>query len=567
MGRKLHTRILFFVMVSMVFQPGILIGQDRKLAAATDRPKLILQITIDQLRGDLPFRYRDRLGEGGFRYLMRQGTWYASAHHPHSFTETVVGHTTLATGAYPSRHGMIANKWFDRATGQAQNNIEDPDFPILDPKTGHKTKSEDEDFEKGASPVQVETTTFSDELSVATASRAKIFAVSGKDRGAVPLAGHTGKAFWLKNGDFLTSKYYYNSYPAWVASWNAANHAEKFANQTWNLLNARSTYIYSELPPYASKLLNQFGFGNTFPHPIGASNSTFFYTELISSPFQDQLTLEFAKELIAQEHLGMDNIPAYLSISLSATDLIGHLFSQTSLESEDSFLRLDSYLADLFSFIENRIGLKNTLIVLAGDHGAPELPEYLESIRVNTGRLNVKDIKAAAAKALKARFKRDNIIRAYQHPYFYINSKGLDPVAVERTIAKAVMQLKGIAVAVSCTDLQRGGNDPDTEMAQQILRNQHPKRSGDVYVVQLPQWQIDDEPSAGEPSITLLNHGSPWAYDTYVPVVFAGAKVPAALVLRSIYTVDVAPTLSAYLGIKFPSGAVGTPLTEALGAK
>ena len=74
-------------------------------------PKLILQITVDQLRGDLPERFLDQMGAGGFRYLLEQGVVFKDAHHAHSNTETIVGHATLATGAHPAAHGMVANVW------------------------------------------------------------------------------------------------------------------------------------------------------------------------------------------------------------------------------------------------------------------------------------------------------------------------------------------------------------------------------------------------------------------------------------------------------------------------
>ncbi|HEV8435354.1 MAG TPA: alkaline phosphatase family protein, partial [Thermoanaerobaculia bacterium] len=158
---------------------------------AAEQPRLVVQITVDQLRGDLPLRYRNRFGEGGFVYFMNHGTWYTDAHHPHSHTETIVGHTTLATGAYPSRHGMVANAWFDRATETLIDNVEGPTYPIV--LYPGQTSTND----PGASPVSILTTTFSDELAVTTNGKAKIFSVSIKDRAAVPLSGHAGKAFWF----------------------------------------------------------------------------------------------------------------------------------------------------------------------------------------------------------------------------------------------------------------------------------------------------------------------------------------------------------------------------------
>jgi predicted AlkP superfamily pyrophosphatase or phosphodiesterase len=536
--------------------PSVSVAQGQRVGAAQglDRPKLILQLTVDQLRGDEPFRYLERFGEGGFRYLLNRGTWYMSAHHPHSHTVTAAGHTTLATGAYPSRHGMIADSWFDRDSGKIQDCVEDDRYKIVGTT------------DTGVSPMRIETTTFSDELTMTTARRAKIFAVSGKDRGAVPMAGSTGKAFWFStaNGDFVSSTYYYGGgYPAWVTGWNGQRRADRYANQSWTLLNPLSTYLFQNQPSFAPDV---FGYGITFPHNFGVPSSGTYYQKLLVSPFVDRLTLEFALELIGREQLGADAVPDYLAISFSATDTIGHTFSPSSLESEDNMLRLDRTLAELFTYIDGRVGLENTLIVFAGDHGAPEVPEYLEELGVSTGRLEQKLIHETATQALKARYGRDDLILTYKHPYFYLDhakveSAKLNEAELERVIAKAVMGLEGIAVAIASSDLRQGGEEADAEMIDQIRRNQYQKRSGDVYVVQESEWQVQDTPPSGE-RLSIIDHGTPWAYDSFVPVAFAGAKVPAARIARKVYTVDVAATLAVYLGTNTPSGSVGSPLVE-----
>jgi hypothetical protein len=182
-----------------------------------EKPKLILQITVDQLRGDLPNKFLKNMGEGGFRYLMESGIWYANAHYSHSNTETVVGHTTLATGAVPAVHGMVSNVWFDRDTGKLAYNIEDDRYHILS-KGADVDKSTEVDSSQalastdGRSPANIITTTFSDELRLYSNGKSKIFGVSVKDRGAVTLAGHTGKAFWFSKAskEFITSSYYYD---------------------------------------------------------------------------------------------------------------------------------------------------------------------------------------------------------------------------------------------------------------------------------------------------------------------------------------------------------------------
>lgn len=536
--------------------------------AAPRPPKLVLQITVDQLRGDLPFRYADRFSKGGFRRFLEHGLWYAAAHHDHAYHETIVGHTTLATGAWPSRHGMIANRWYDAKTGKGVENIEDTRYPVLPIDRETPTA-------KGVSPTAILTTTFSDELAVTTANRAKVFAVSLKDRAAVPMAGHFGKAFWFseQNGCFVTSAFYYDAYPKWVTDWCGRHPADAYANTKWELLEARTRYLFRDFTnvyPAGTRAeenmagLASLGFGRTFPHPLGAGAD--LYRNITLSPPGDELTAAFAKELIRQEALGRHETTDYLAISFSISDYIGHWFSASSLESEDNFLRLDRTLASLLDFIDAEVGLDRTLIVLSGDHGGAEYPEYLASLKINTGRIPMQDISAAATKAVADKFgTTDPIISAYSQPYLYVDRKMLEKnklnlAEVERVIADAVMAVPGIAVAVPILQLTNGGGQGDEELLGRLRHNYNRERSGDVQVVQLPQWQID-----GDSGPKLLQHASLWAYDSFVPVAFLGPRIPTAMIHRSISTTDVAATLSSYLKTKFPSGNVGVPLVEVFG--
>lgn len=535
-------------------------------AAEPPRPKLIVQITVDQLRGDLPLRYQERFSDGGFRRFLRDGIWYAAANQPHACTETVVGHTTLATGAYPSRHGMVANSWVDGRTGTTVKHVEDDRYTILPVAEGVKP-------EKGDSPRQILTTTFSDELRIATDNHGRVFSVSGKERGAIPLAGHSGKAFWYsdKTGCFVTSTFYYDKYPAWAKSWCDGKPADRYRNKEWTLLQPPETYVYrgtsNSYPPGTPPatnmaILEEMKFHRTFPHFLTDSEKFKFYTALTLSPDFDRLTVSFAEEVLRNEHLGHGPATDYLAVSLSATDYIGHWFSPSSLESEDNVLRLDETLRELLSAIDKEVGLDNTLVVLSADHGAAEYPEFLEQQHVNTGRASQGDILAAAKEAVQRRFGRADLILKYSTPYIYLNRAALGdiPVApVERTIADAVSKVTGIAYAVPSA-VSASDAEIDEQLMTRIRRNYHENRSGDVYIVQSAQWQIDEEVPEGAPQ--LLQHEAPWAYDAYVPIAFTGANVTPAMVYRSVSTVDVAATLAAYARTNVPSASVGTPLTE-----
>ena len=557
----------------------IVCGALCSIAQETEKPRLVLQITVDQLRGDLPHRYYSEFGEGGFRYLYKRGVVYEAAFHRHANTETIVGHTTLATGADPSMHGMVGNVWLDRDTGKLTYNIEDPRYPLLSEGAGVDKQAEIDPTQRlatseGRSPAPIRVSTFSDELALSNAGKSKIFGVSVKDRGAIPMAGHAGKAFWFSNstGEFVSSTYYYKEYPSWVKDWNAKRFASTYAGKSWELMHDRSAYRFGDRDdmPYET---NFPGYGRVFPHPFGKSGSKYFTTLLTVSPVGDELTLSFAEALMDGEKLGQNANTDYLSISFSSTDYIGHLFGPSSLESEDNLLRLDRTLAELFKFVDQKVGLAHTVIVLSADHGAAEIPGYLNEFGVdaqyfNADALDPKTLeKQPAIVALKKKFGIDKeLIQAYFPPYVYLNhdvmrERGLKQAEAERTVAAELEKIDGVWLAAPSSDLANGPG-PSNPLEEAILRNYNPKRSGDIYVVFKPAWFINDFDGLSVAS----THGSPWRYDTFVPVIFAGSGMPAQRVFREISTVDVAPTLSAILGITYPSGSVGKPLVEVMQA-
>lgn len=563
-----HKSILYIIMAlsTLIFTSSVWSQKN------VTKPKLILQITVDQLRGDMPSSVYSRLGENGFRYLYEQGIVYENAQHRHANTETVVGHATLATGADPADHGMIGNIWYDKELGRVVYNIEDPKYSLIGEGGDVDKATEVDPTQKvastdGRSPSAILTTTFSDELALSTNGQAKIFGVSVKDRGAVTMAGHAGKAFWFSKakGEFVTSTYYYDDYPQWVAAWNKQKLPMEYAGTNWELMYDKSKYTYGNYDdmPYETNLP---GYGVVFPHPFGEADGKLYTTLLTVSPAGDELCLKFAQELIVQEALGKDEVTDYLSISFSSTDYVGHVFGPASLESEDNLLRMDKTLSELFAFIDKNVGLKSTLIVLSADHGAAEVPARLNKFGIDAQYFAPDSLnKTKAIENLKSKYGiAEELISGFNHPYIYLNNEiiqqhKLDISDVSRAIAEELVKFNGIAYAVPSVDLV-DGRIPDTRLYQQILRNFNSKRSGDIYIVLEPHWFVNDFDG-----LTVAStHGSPWRYDTFVPIIFAGNGLDARNIFREVQTVDVALTLSKYLKIKGPSGASGKPLTEVL---
>jgi len=525
----------------------------------SEKPKLVLQITIDQMRGDFPMRYKDRLGEGGFRYLMEQGTHYTNTRFKHADTETPVGHAALFTGTYPAYNGIVAGNWFDMDKGRVIYNCEDDRYPMIgkEPALG-----------KGRAPTNLLSSTIGDELVISNNSQSRMFSVSIKDRGAILPGGHAGKAFWYSksNGSFESSTYYYDEYPDWVDQWNAQKLADNYKDTSWELLHDISTYLFGEDDDRPFEV-DMFGLGTTFPHPV-KGDSKYFYASLIGTPFGDELTADFAKALIKEEKLGQGTQTDFMAISFSVTDYIGHLFGPSSLEAEDNVLRVDRLLADLFLFIDEQVGLDQTLIIVSADHGMSEAPEYMQSLGFEVGRLTSETIiKGTINDALEARLGvSGDVIRIYEHPYLYLNEEEIrktkySVAEIEAAVAEEIIKIPGMIGAVTRTDLIKGSFAP-TAINMKILNNFHLKRSGHVHVIADQFWYFYYEMETTTHIAAI--HCSPWTYDTYVPLFFAGYGIPSQQIARPVTPYDIAPTIANLLEIKPPSGSVGIPLVEVL---
>ena len=529
--------------------------------AGTNDPnlRLVVQITVDQLRGDIPARFAHRFVEGepgGFRYLLEHGLVFANAHFAHATTFTALGHATLVTGGYTAQHGIAGNDWYDPVRGKRVYAVEDPDASVLRKQHG---------IHEGSSPRNLTSTTLGDELVSASGGQSRVFAVSGKNRAAILTGGHLGKAFWYwkDTGEFVTSDFYYDEYPAWVAKWNAARPANRFRNTRWQLIDDPASYLFlgQDDRPFERSYKS---LGRTFPHVLNHEEPAAFYSQLRFTPMQDELVLEFAEALVRGEQLGTGEYPDYLSLSFSATDLIGHAFGPNSLEAEDNILRLDRTLARLFAFLDQQVGLDKTLVVLSSDHGICAAPEYSSSKGFDAGRLDPPALVADLNARLRRNFDIDiDLVAAFYNPSLYLDlaalaRTGLPTADVERALVNELRAVPGIAMAISRTDLLRGAV-PSDPIGQRVLRAFHPRRTGHVVIVQEQLWYLHTV----RDTYTAM-HGSPYSYDTFVPIMFAGPGVPAGKVHRAVGPEDIAPTLAAYLGIQPPSGSMGRVLTEVL---
>lgn len=517
-------------------------------------PRLLLFVVIDQLRPDIVEQVRPRFGAAGFRRLMEGGTWFTQARCGHFPTLTSVGHAVLFTGADTDEHGIAANDWADLESGERVYSLEDSSHSII---------GRDPRLHEGSSPRLLGSTTIGDELVLASAGGSRVFAVSLKDRAAILGAGRMGKPFWFAaySGEFVTSTFYYEAYPAWVAAWNAGQPADRLAGRSWELSAEAGSYrrAASDDRP-AEKSHRQLG--RTFPHSLPVETGPALYDQLTYTPFGDELTVDFVEALLENEGLGRGPGTDMLVVGLTATDFIGHAFGPASLEYEDQVLRLDKLLARLFAAADRSAGLGRTLVVLASDHGVDDPPEAWTANGLRAGRLDVEDIRARMNAALKSRFRvAGDLVASFWTPAFYLSRKavaaaGLSIEEVESAAAEFLRTEPGIAWALTRTDLL-AGRLPDAPLLKSVRSSVHPSRTGHVVAIQKPHWYLYEDADKYS-----AMHGSPYAYDSRVPLGFAGNGIPSRRVSRAVTLQDVAPTIAALLGIAPPSGSSGTALCE-----
>lgn len=531
------------------------------------RPRLVLLIVVDQFRYDYLERFNDLFIAGGLRRLMREGASWTQANYDHMPTYTAPGHATLMTGAWPAETGIIANDWPDLEKGRNITSVEDERARLLNGEPG----------EVASSPRRLMVSTLGDELRMATNDRSKVIGISIKDRAAILPAGrHANAAYWFStiSGRMITSNYYFNQMPQWVTAFNDARPADKYFGARWERLLPESEYTRraGADDPAWENVSNVPGDTNKFPHIItgGAGQpGKEFYGALDYSPFSNELLLSFAEQAITNEQLGADADTDILTLSFSANDYVGHRFGPYSQEMMDITLRTDRQIEELLKFVDARVGLRNTIVIFTADHGVAPSPEQATAMGLPGLRIKGTDVLRAMKNAISARYNRKgeqpdptaDYIQAFYNGNVYFNRvalkrDGVDQEEIERICGDASMTVPGIYRYFTRTQLMRRAIAPDDAVARRVLHGFYPTRSGDVIVVYEPFKYLD--------TTIAVTHGSPYSYDTHVPLILMGAGLRAGRYLEAAAPSDIAPTLAAILRVQAPSNSVGRVLTEGI---
>jgi predicted AlkP superfamily pyrophosphatase or phosphodiesterase len=513
-------------------------------------PPLVVVVSVDQMRADYLDRFADTY-EGGLAAL-RRGAVFTDAHQDHAFTQTAAGHATISTGLFPQHHGIIANEWFDRPSQQTLYSVADSTMPLV----GYPD-------EPGRSPANLRSSAFGDWLREQRPG-SKVFSVAAKDRAAILMGGRRANgAYWYlpASGRFVTSRYYRDGYPRWVNQFNAIG-PDRYFGTTWTKLLPDSAYGQSREDNFPAEADGEH---TTFPHTIGPDTTEVtrgFYEALLYTPFADELTLAFAREMVINESMGRDATTDILFLGLSATDFIGHRYGPFSQEIEDQFLRLDRSLGTFFAFLDSTVGTGRYTVVLSADHGVLPMPEELTRRGIESRRVPFSELAPALTAALDEAL-RDSIIS--ERPRVSYNNglvfrfadrvSGDAARALRTLVATRLRELPAVVDAYTYDELL---DDTNHRPGIDIFRRSFDRDRAPDIAIQLQERDL----LGGEPTGT--SHGTSYDYDTHVPVVLWGAGVTPGRFDRTVRTVDIAPTVAQMLGITPPHQLDGSVLTEAV---
>ncbi|MGC1204675.1 MAG: alkaline phosphatase PafA [Flavobacteriaceae bacterium] len=515
----------------------------------TEKPKLVVGIVVDQMRYDYLTRFFDKYGEGGFKRLMEEGYNCKNNHYNYVPTYTGPGHASIYTGTTPKYHGIIGNNWYDKEEKSSVYCAEDKTVLAV---------GSDSDLEL-MSPRRMLTTTFADENRLFTQLKGKTIGISIKDRGAILPAGHSANAaYWFRGkdeGNFITTNYYMETLPKWVNDFNASRAIEKYLKE-WNTLYDISTYTES------GEDLNDFegGFQGketaTFPYDLKKlSKKNGGFDILKGTPYGNSIIADFAIEALKAEQLGKDNITDVLTVSFSSTDYVGHNFGVNSKEIEDTYIRLDKELKRFFEALDIEVGVGEYTLFLTADHGAVDVPAYLQSLKIPSGYLNNNDRKEQFHKFLNATFGTVDIVENISNNQIFINREKLKELDLDLDdVQEAIVneQISYPHISKAYTAITMASVDFTEGIEALLQKGYNQKRSGDVILV--------DDPAYISYHKTGSTHGSGLNYDTHVPLLFFGKGIKHGQTYKKTEITDIAPTISALLGISFPNAAIGQPL-------
>jgi len=519
-----------------------------------EKPKLVVGIIIDQMRYDYIFRFWSKYENNGFKRLINEGTFCKNANFNYLFTQSSPGFATIATGANPSAHGIVSERWYVQLADKVVNCTADEDVQCIG---GSPNGTNDKH-----SPSKLLASTIGDELKLATYKMSKVIAVSMDPSSSILSAGHIADAaYWFDptSGNFVTSSVYLKELPKWVSEFNDKKFADTYLSQRWEKLLPDSLYFES-LPDN-----NRYEEGlkgiKVFPFDLNVmslrSDGKHDYNLLKYTPFGNNVTKDFAISAIVNENLGKGNYTDYICIDFTSTEYISQAFGLTSIELEDAYLRLDKELQHFLNFLDSYLGKGNILLFLTSNHGAVHNPKFMTDLGVPSGYFNQGQAQYLLKSYLNLLYGKGDWFKYYINQQIYLNhnliqDSKLSLWQVQDDAAQFLLQFSGVTNVLTSSMLQK--TKYSDGIFQKMQNSFHQKISGDIIINLEPGWtEYNDESTA---------HNSGYTYDTHVPLIFYGWRIPRQTIYDPIDMTDIAPTIATILDIAYPNACQGKPIIQ-----
>jgi len=522
------------------------------------RPKLVVLLVVDQMRGDYVDKFRGQW-TGGLKRLLTEGAWFRAAAYPYAATETCPGHSTISTGAFPASHGMVANAWWERGEQKMVTCTSDPNAKNA-AYAGGTTKG-------GDSAWRMQLPSFAEELKFQTEGATRVVTLSLKARAAITMAGHKGDAVtWFDSSGALVTSSAYGTMP-FVEEFAKKNPVAQDFGKTWSLSLPQTSYLYDET---ATGARIPDGWTATFPHALrgkdgSAAPDGAFYEQWSYSPFADTYLTKLAEAAVDSLGLGKSGATDFLAVGYSPVDHLGHAFGPRSWEIQDLLVRLDKDLGELFAFLDKKVGAGNYVVALSADHGVAPVPVDMQKTGVDADVLNLPELQARIEKALEPFNYGKPVVARLAGNELYFSEGVYGRLKADATAMKAVLDaistMPGVAAVYRAEDLGNG-TTPIAQTRKAAVLSYFAGRSGDLYVLQKPYWLLDSSPD-GNKRATGTGHGTPYNYDQHVPVFFMGFGIQPGEYFEPVTPADIAPTLGALTGVTLATRD-GRVLAEAL---
>ena len=525
------------ISMRLIFISAFFFFSCNQTSKTPESPKLVITLVVDQMRPDLLTRFDD-IYTGGFRWLMDHGIWFTNTHHEHSYTATGPGHFSIGTGQYPGKVGLVGNSFYDRDLGKNVNCVEDPNATVVGAQDG-----------EARSFRRYETTGLGDWVKE-TYEGSKVIAIGGKDRSAVLMGGRQPDLALYYNyaGSFISSDYYVDQLPSWVVDFNNQLNAELYKDSIWTKSLSDDIYLnYSREDFYLGELDDYLNDDYSPVFPIGIDPNEDPKASLMGRPWFEREILRLAQSAIVEEELGLDANPDLLFIGFSAMDWMIHNFGPFSQEIMDACIKLDKWLGNFIKMVDQSVGLENVLFVLTADHGGLPLPEYLQEKNQKAGRINKEHMQEAdewIKDIIEEQYGKKLYIRKGGNYYLdlkRLKKANINPRKIYKIIEEHLSKVEGIEEVVFKNDfIDIEGGDKITKRIQNMIHNQ----TADIFPIVSPGYIYKNPYGTG--------HGSPYDYDTHVPLIFSRKHFSSSLIDTSHATVDIAPTIAKIIDVLIP---------------